>query len=125
MNKYKYIGILDPKIAKELNIKEHENKPILVFDDRIKHVMKNHLKDFGSKESIQYIYDKLSIIIKKPDYVFFNKNTQGIEFYKKFDSNICVAVRISSGKTLKVRSWYPVKQKKILNRKKKDNFIHL
>ncbi len=117
--KYKYIGILDPELAKRLNIEEHKNKPILVFDDRINHVIDNHLKDFGSKEKIEKIYNELSNIIKKPDYVFYNKNTRGIEYYKRIDTDICVAVRINPGKTLKVRSWYPANEGKISNRKKK------
>ena len=33
--KYKYIGILEPKIADKLKIPEHKNKPILVYSDRI------------------------------------------------------------------------------------------
>ncbi len=92
-----------------------------MFDDRINHVIEKHLKDFGSEEKIKDIYNELSNIIKKPDYVFYNKNTKGIEFYKNIDKNICVAVRINPGKTLKVRSWYPVNEGKILNRKKKRN----
>ena len=32
--KYKYLGVLDTKIADYWNISEHKNKPILVFDDR-------------------------------------------------------------------------------------------
>ena len=65
--KYRYIGILDPELAKNLNIEEHKNKPILVFDDRIDHVIDNHLNDFGSKEKIIDIYNELPNIIKKPD----------------------------------------------------------
>ena len=102
-----------------MNIEEHKNKPILFFDDRIKHVIDGHLKDFGSEEKIQHIYNELPTIIKKPDYVFHNKETNGLEYYKKFDNDICVAIRISTGKTLKIRSWYPANAGKISNRKKK------
>lgn len=118
--KYKYLGILNANIAHHWNILEHKNKPILVFDDRIKHVNDNHLKDFGSYEKIKESYEKLPLIIKKPDYVFYDKEKEGLEYYKYINENICAVVRIKSGKTLKVRSWYPVKESKITNRQKKE-----
>lgn len=118
--KYRYIGILDPELAKNLNIEEHKNKPILVFDDRIVHVIDNHLNDFGSKEKIIDIYNELPNIIKKPDYSYYNEKTKGLEFYKNINDNVCVAIRINPGKTLKVKSWYPANKGKIANRKKKE-----
>ena len=121
--KVKYLGILTESIADYWNISEHKNKPILVFEDRINHVIDNHLKDFGSKKTIKKIYDNLKNIISKPDYVFYNESSKGLEYYKKIDENICVVVRINYGKVLKVRSWYPVKNTKIENRKKKENDI--
>lgn len=54
--KYRYVGILDFKLAKKLNIEEHKNKPILVFDDRIEHIKDNHLNYFGSEKRIITIF---------------------------------------------------------------------
>ncbi len=121
---YKYVGILEEDIAEYWDISEHKNKPILVYDDRKQHVIDSHLQDFGTKEEIDKIYDELNNIIKRPDYVFYNKTTKGLEYYKKINDDICVAIRINSGKVLKVKSWYPVKPIKISNRKKKDEAIH-
>ncbi len=121
---YRYIGILDPIIAKKWHILEHKNKPILVYDDRIQHVIDRHLKDFKTKENIMLAYNDLPNIIKKPDYTFYNKKTLGLEYYKNID-NLCVAVRINSGKVLKVRSWYPQNKGKISNRRKKEVKMNL
>lgn len=118
---YKYIGILEPTIAEYWGIPEHKNKPILVYNDRKQHVIDHHLDDFGSVEQIDKVYNVLNIIIKKPDYVFYNSKTRGLEYYKNIENDVCVAVRISPGKTLKVRSWYPANISKIKNRKKKEN----
>lgn len=118
--KYKYLGILKPEIADYWNISEHKNKPIVVFDDRINHVIDNHLNDFNGKVNILNIYNNLDKIIKTPDYVFYNKKNKGLEYYKYLNNNICVAVRINSGKVLKVRSWYPANANKINNRKAKE-----
>lgn len=117
---YKYVGVLDEKIANNCGIPEHKNKPILVYDNRIEHVLDHHLVDFGNKENVMCAYNKIPIVIKKPDYYFYNKKTNGLEYYKKFNNNLCVAVRISLGKVLKVKSWYPPNKNKIANRKKKE-----
>lgn len=117
----KYVGKLEPTIATYWDIKNHSNKPILVYEDRIEHVISSHIKDFSSKEEISKIYGKLPIIINKPDYVFYNKNNNGLEYYKKLSDNVCVAVRVNNGNVLKVKSWYPVTKTKIKNRKLKDS----
>ena len=56
--KYKYVGKLKEKIAKKCGISEYKNKPIIVYEDRIDHVILRHLNDFGDKEKILYIYKK-------------------------------------------------------------------
>lgn len=117
---YKYVGILKEEIAKYWKIEEHKNKPILVYNNRKQHVIASHLHDFGSIEKIEKVYNCLDKIIKNPDYVFYNTNTKGLEYYKKLEANICVAVRINTGKVLKIKSWYPASSTKITNRKRKE-----
>lgn len=92
-----------------------------MFDDRINHVIEKHLTDFGSEHEIMKVYDELPNVIRKPDFVYYNETTKGIEFYKKININVCVAIRIKPGKTLKVKSWYPANPGKIANRIKKIN----
>ncbi len=123
--KYKYIGILDSKIARNLKINEHKNKPIVVYNDRIDHVIEHHLKDFGTKSKVMNAYNNLSNIIKHPDYVFLNIKNNSIEYYKNINTNICVAVRISPGKILKIRSWFPANKNKVVNRRKKAKEIQI
>ncbi len=122
---FKYLGILEKDIAEYWNILEHKNKPILVFEDRKQHVIDKHLNDFGSVESIENVYKNLSSIINKPDYVFYNQKTKGLEYYKKLKSNICVAVRVNPGRVLKVKSWYPANKTKLKNRIKKGESIKI
>lgn len=119
MDSFKYLGILEPSIADVWGLEEHKNKPILVYEDRIDHVITRHLRDFGSKEEIIKVYNSLDTIIKKPDLTFYNEKNKSLEFYKNLNSDVCVAVRINYGKVLKVRSWYPVKKNKMINREKK------
>jgi len=123
--KFKYLGTLSENISEYGKIQEHKNKPILVYNDRKKHVIDNHLKDFGTVEKIEEVFKYLPTIINKPDYVFYNKKTKGLEYYKRIDSDICVAVRVNSGKVLKVKRWYPANKSKLKNRMKKDEDLKL
>lgn len=123
MDNFKYLGILKPDIADLWGLSEHKNKPIVVYDDRIEHVRNRHLDDFGSEEELMKAYDNLGIIIKKPDMTFYNEKNNSIEFYKEIDRGLCVAIRINYGKVLKVRSWYPVTNNKIVNRQRKSEEI--
>ena len=121
---YEFVGKLNPNIAKYWKIEEHANKPIIVFYDRKKHIIDKHLKDFGSEEKIDYIWSKLRMIIKHPDSVFYNKKTNGLEYYKRIDNIIVVAIRISFGSTLKIKSFYPANKNKLNNRQsKKEQMI--
>lgn len=118
--KFKYVGKLNPDLAEYWNIYEHANKPIVIYSDRKQHVIDRHLNDFGNIENIEYVYNHLSSIIKNPEYTFYNKSTNGIEFYKKIKNNIVVAVHLSFGSTLKIKSFYPANKNKIENRKIKE-----
>ena len=58
-------------------------------------------------------------------YVFYDKLKQGLEYYKKINSDILVAIRVNDGRELKVKSIYPVEKEKIENRKKKEEQMFL
>lgn len=120
---FKYVGVLQPNICEKWGIEEHRNKPILVYENRKYHVEDRHLQEFGSKEEIDRIYDMLDVIIKKPDYVFYNSENKGLEYYKNVGYDTCAAVEIKPEKVLKVKSWYPANEGKIANRKKKEEEI--
>ena len=121
---YEYIGKLNPDIADYWNLKEHANKSIVIYLDRKQHIIDNHLKDFGNIERIEMIWSKLGIIIKNPDDVFYNEKTKGLEYYKKVDDMIVVAIRINFGSVLKIKSFYPANRNKLNNRNaKKEQMI--
>ncbi len=121
---YEYIGKLDSNIANYWNLNEHANKPIVIFKDRKQHIIDKHLKDFGNIEKIEDVWSKLGIIIKYPDDVFYNEKTKGLEYYKKIDDMIVVAVRINFGSVLKIRSFYPANKNKLNNRSiKKEQML--
>lgn len=121
---YTYIWKLNPDIANYWDLKEHANKPIVIYNDRKQHIIDNHLKDFGSIEKIENVWSKLGIIIKDPDDTFYNEKSKGLEYYKKIDDMIVVAIRINFGTVLKIRSFYPANKNKLNNRNsKKEQMI--
>ena len=121
---YEYIGKLNPDIAIYWGLKEHANKPIVIYNDRKQHIIDNHLKDFGSIEKIENIWSKLGEIIKEPDETFYNQKSRGLEYYKKIDDVIVVAIRINFGSVLKIKSFYPANKNKLNNRNsKKEQMI--
>lgn len=122
---FEYIGKLHPAIAERWNLQEHANKPIVIYNSIKQHVIAKHLNDFGSIEQIEYVWSKLNKIIKKPDEVFYNKATKGLEYYKKIGNMVVVAVRINFGSTLKIKSFYPANSNKINNRRAKEEQLIL
>ena len=114
------LGKITKKIVEQWNLWEHQNKKIVLYPDRKEHSKERHVQDFETEEDYYFVMDSLEEIIQSPDYVYYNKDTLGLEYYKNLNRNILVAVRISKGTKLKVGSVYPVSKTKIGNRKKKE-----
>ena len=117
---FEFLGSLNPAIAERWGLQQHANKPIVIYKNVREHVIEKHLKHFGSEEKIDYIWSKLRTIIKKPDDVFYNEQTKGLEYYKTLGEEIVVAVRINFSKTLKIKSFYPANKGKLKNRQLKE-----
>ena len=117
---YEYIGSLNPAIAKRWNLNKHANKPIVIYSNVRQHVIDRHIKEFKNEEEIDLIWSKLRMIIKKPGEVFYNEITKGLEYYKKFDKKIVIAVRINFSPILKVKSFYVANKGKMKNRMIKE-----
>lgn len=114
------LGKINPDIINKWELYEHRNKMIVMYEEAEEHSKSKHLNDFPSEKDYNDVMDSLKEIIRKPDYVFYDKSKKGLEYYKKVNSDVLVAVRVDDGSELKVKSVYPVKQEKIENRKKKE-----
>lgn len=113
------LGEISPKIIKKWNLEKYKGKKIVFYSDRKKHC-EEHITQYDKEEDFYYTIANLEKIINKPDYVYYDVDKKGLEYYKNIRGNILVAVRISPGNELKVRSIYPVTPTKIENRKKKE-----
>lgn len=117
----KEIDILSEKIAKEKGLEKHAGKKIVQHEGLLKHIAK-HESEYISIESCECTINNISTIIKNPDYIFYNKDKNGLEFYKNLMEKVCVVVQIVNKRELYVASVYPVPEKKISNRKYKEQY---
>ncbi len=112
INKNVYnIGKLTSDIIEILDIELNE-ADILISDDKIKYTEK-HISDYENYQQYKEMTEKAPEIIAKPDYVGVHPKGQSIEFIKKLDKNILVAVRISNKNNMWVKSIYPITDSKL------------
>lgn len=93
-NKYK----LDPSFI---------SKKIVMFDDRISHIEK-HAKEFKNDGSYTNAILNIDVILSSPDFICKDKKNNSLEFVKKLEDNILVAVRVSNSEYLKLKTLYPI-----------------
>lgn len=115
------IGYLSVDFCSKHNISQFSGKSIVVYKDRYSYFEK-HKDEYKSESSYQQTISSLTDIISNPCFVFYNEDTNGIEFFAKIDETVLVAVRADLSATeLKIRSIYPTNEGKLNNRKKKKN----
>jgi len=110
INKYSsgkdYVGKLKVEIIEMLEL-PYENRDIFIGGTNKKHIRKKHRKEFDN-----YL-DRIPEIIENPTYVGVHPARGGIEFIKKYDENIMVAVQASKKDVLYVRSMYIITEDKV------------
>ncbi|MFW6229882.1 MAG: PBECR2 nuclease fold domain-containing protein [Halanaerobium sp.] len=101
-----YVGELKEEIIELFNL-PFKNTDIYIGGTNKKHIRKKHKKEFD-----KYL-DKLPEIINNPTYVGVYPSQGGIEFIKKYEDNVMVAVRASKKDVLYVRSVYCITEDKV------------
>lgn len=113
------LGKISQEIIYKWHLDDYKDKNIVFYPDRKEHC-EVHKIQYANEEDYYYVMANLEEIISSPDYVYYDVDKKGLKFFKNVRGNILVAVRISPANELKVRSFYPVTQTKIDNRKKKE-----
>ena len=119
------LGEVSKSVADYWDIRQYENKKIVLYPEIREHCKERHMADYASVADYYYVMDSLEEVVSDPDYVFYDKSKSGLEYYKNVRGNILIAVRVAKGAELKVRSVYPVSYEKIENRKKKEEQMKL
>ncbi len=112
------LGEVSDAIVEQWNILEQKGKKIVMYPEAKEHSKERHINEYPSEEDYYFVMASLEEIIKDPDYVFYDKSKQGLEYYKKIRKHILVAIRVNNGRELKVKSVYPVEPEKIEEKRK-------
>lgn len=106
-----HVGRLSKTVIDEFGLPLAE-KDILIWGDRIQYIEK-HKNDFSSEEAYKKHIEAMPDIIDNPDYVGIHPNKKSLEYIKRLDELVLVAVRIKLKGNLVVRSAYPIKETKL------------
>lgn len=83
------------------------NKKIVMFDDRIQHI-ERHAKEFKNNGSYTNAILNIDSILSSPDFICKDEKNNSLEFVKKLEDNILIAVRVSNSEYLKLKTLYPI-----------------
>lgn len=120
MNNCKIVGKLDKKKLDFITKKRPDfaklikSYDIVMWDDRIDHISK-HRMNFSDIYDFDDYVEKIPEIINSPDYIGIRSKDNSLQFIKKYNDNILVAVRINTSGNLSFRTFYPVTDSQINN----------
>ena len=105
----KIVGHLTPKVIKAFNLDYKPGEDITQSAQRKKH-MEKHRQEFSDFDAI---YERIPEIIAHPDYICHNPDGQSLEYIKRIDGNVLVAVTLCD--KLNVRTMFVIKDSKLKN----------
>lgn len=102
-----------PELKEKIN-----NRTILMWRNRIEHLKKHQYEttDFSVEKMVSIIPD----IIKSPDYIGVNKKDSSIQFIKRLDANVLVAIRANNRSNLSFRTMYTITDSQLSDYIRKD-----
>ena len=108
--KSKIVGYINDNIADEWNINAYSGNPIYQSSSFFKHVQR-HIKDFESIDSFQNALINVQDIILNPNFVCYNNTNKSLEYYKKLNEFVCIAVKLNEkNNKFYVTTLYPVRK---------------
>lgn len=105
----KKVGKLTAEVIQAFGLDHEEGKEIFLSNRRKRH-MKKHSDEFLDFEDV---FSRIDEIIGVPDFVGLHPDGQSLQYIKKIDGNVLVAVRL--GEDLDVRTMYVIKETKLEN----------
>lgn len=115
-----FVGRVARDITDQWDIPEQANKPIIKGKNWEKTHGSKHKFEFKSKYNFEQAIKSIPEIIKNPDYVFYNEEEKGLEYYKKLEEGTTLVVRTTKKKVLYLATIYPSSSTKLTNRKNKE-----
>ena len=106
-----HVGVLTPEIINILSL-DIQSANICISDDKITYT-KKHESKFKDYSEYKKCIEETSNIIANPDYVAVHPNGNSIEYIKKIDQVMLVAVRVKNAGTLWIKSIFPITESKL------------
>ena len=110
----KIIGTISNEIIEKYQLYEYKNIKIVQSLDLYVHISK-HVLEFTSIDSYNKTINNIENIINDPDFVYYNKKRNSLQYYKKLDENICIVIKLilRKNKNCYIATIYPVSEQKI------------
>ena len=105
----KIVGHLTPKVIKDFELDYNHGEKITLYAQNKKHKEK-HRQEFSDFDAI---YERIPEIIAHPDYIGHHPDGQSLEYIKRIDGNVLVAVTLCD--KLNVRTMFVIKDSKLKN----------
>ena len=118
MNKER-IAKVTSDMASECKRPELIGKEIVIYENDRKHCYNRHYSDFSNPKEFAFIMKNLDYIINECDFVLYNEKNNSLEYYKKIHNNITVRVKVENSNELKIKTVFPIPDKKYENKKTK------
>ena len=100
---------MTPNLIKAFNLDYKPGEDITQSAQRKKH-MEKHRQEFSDFDAI---YERIPEIIAHPDYIGHHPDRQSLEYIKRIDGNVLVAVTLCD--KLNVRTMFVIKDSKLKN----------
>lgn len=105
----KNVGKLSKKVIETFDL-DYEEGTLIKLSPKRKNHMEKHRDEFSDFDTT---FERIDEIIANPDYVGQHPTGKSLEYIKKIDGNVLVAVRLSD--KLTVRTMYVIKETKLKN----------
>lgn len=114
------VGYVSSEIAMHWKIEDQKGKPIIQKKDWNKGHGSKHKKEFKCIYNYHQSIKNIPMILKYPDYVFYNAEEKSLEYFKKLEEDVSLVIRVTGKNNLYVATIYPISSAKIENRKNKE-----
>jgi len=105
------VGRLENRVISALNLSIAETD-IVMWYDRVAYCRK-HRASYASDAEYEFCINKIPDILANPDYVAKRPNSESIDYIKRIDKLMIVAVRVKDNGPFMVRSAYPLNEEQL------------
>lgn len=119
------VGYFSEGLAELLQI----SKPpgvILVGDDNLRHIERNHKDDFETVKSYEKCMKSIPSILKEPDYIGVDPNKRDtIQYIKEIEELVIVVIRVKKSDPYWMKTLYPITYDKLDRYLKRGRIIEI